>query len=397
MFERITPRCPLFGVCGGCSLQDLAYADQLLLKKQRIERFLAQTGMPGEVGITGLEEPWRYRNKAEFTFGEDNGRLTLGFHAARSFSRIVDLDDCFLLPQPLLKILRDLKHFAQASGFPAYNLRTHQGFFRYAILRQSFATGKIQLCLLTSSVCGEKTIEQLGKVVEGFFERLARDNPSFCSGYWGLTDKSADIAVPDTLAHLYGEAFLKETIGPFAVELHPLTFLQSSTVQAQRLYEAIARGIEAEYSAAWDLYCGIGFISFYLSRRVKRVYGIEQSASSIALAREHARRNGINNAVFHEGPVETVLRNRRFWLKEARPGVVVVDPPRMGLNPAVISSVVCARPAQIGYVSCNVQSLVRDLKLLLSSFPRYRVALVEAFDMFPQTDHVETLVWLKRA
>ncbi len=395
-FDRVLPRCSLFETCGGCTLQDLSYADQLFLKKQRVERFLAEAGVTADVSLTGLEEPWRYRNKAEFSFGEDKGQLSLGFHAARSFSRIIDLDDCFLLPQPMLDLLHQLRRLSRQSGLPAYHLKSHRGFFRYAILRQSHATGKMQLCLLTGSASGDYPLDCLRGKIEAIFHALAQDNPHFHSGYWGITDKLSDVALPETLEHLHGEAFLEEAIGPFKVSLHPLTFLQSSTIQAQRLYEAIADRLKAGCLTAWDLYCGIGLISFYLSGRVGHIYGIEQSAASVSLANLNAKRNGVSNASFYEGAVEDVLKDRRFWLKKARPDVVIVDPPRTGLNPAVIASIVCAKPLQIGYVSCNVQSLARDLKLILSSFPRYQVESVESFDMFAQTDHVETLAWLRQ-
>ena len=211
------------------------------------------------------------------------------------------------------------------------------------------------------------------------------------------SDRLADIAVPDALTLLAGTAQLEDRIGPFRVLLEPLSFLQPSSLQADRLYTAVADAVGgATDGTVWDLYCGLGLVSFYLSRRVRTIYGIEAEPGQIALAERNAEANGVTNVEFRAGKVETLLLDRRFWLQEAKPDAVVVDPPRAGLHPAALASLLAARPRRIAYVSCNVQSLARDLQQLTSGFPRYRLAAARAFDMFPQTNHVETVAWLER-
>ncbi|HEX9780045.1 MAG TPA: 23S rRNA (uracil(1939)-C(5))-methyltransferase RlmD [bacterium] len=389
-FPKVTPPCPYVGACGGCTLQDLALLDQLAIKRGWVERALAPFSPPQPVEIVPLEDPWRYRNKAEFTFGDAAGALTLGYHRSGSYWRIVDIDDCLLLPEAACRIARTLLELAAQTGQAAYHATSHQGFFRYLLLRASHATGRVLVCLMTSS--GPRDIaERLGR-------ELARRHPDVAGFSWGVTDKLADIAVPDSLVHIAGAERLEERIGPFEIELSPFSFLQPSVVQADRIYQRLRRACEpAGRGTAWDLYCGLGLISFYLAGTFAKVYGIDTEPHNIELARQNAAKNGVRNAEFRVGKAEELLMERRFWLQEARPDLIVIDPPRAGLHPHVVSTLLAARPARLAYLSCNLQSLARDLALLGSGYPRYRIAEVAAFDMFPQTSHLETLVILDRA
>ena len=388
-YVKVEPPCPYFGTCGGCTLQDLAYADQLKLKRERIRRAFTGLDDASPIEIVGLDEPWRYRNKAEFTFGESGAHLVLGYHVARSFWRIVDLEDCLLLPQPAMRILCDVRSLAERTGLPAYHPKTHQGFFRYLLVRSSRATGQVLLCLVTSP--GSRG------VVEGLARELVQRHPTLASVYWGVSDRLADVAIPDELTLLQGDAYLEDRLGLFRLKLHPLSFLQPAHVQAQRIYEWLCHfARSAAYKVAWDLYCGVGLVAFHLAQAVRQVYGIDVEPHHLELARLNASWNGLRNIEFRVGRVEALLTDRRFWLQEAKPDLVVVDPPRAGLHPRALASLVAARPRSIVYLSCHVRSLVRDLQILRGSFPRYRVCHVQAFDMFPQTDHVEVLVLLQR-
>jgi 23S rRNA (uracil1939-C5)-methyltransferase len=389
-YPKVEAPCPYFGTCGGCSLQDLAYPHQLALKRERLQRTLAPLGTVPDVELIPLDEPWRYRDKAELTFGESEGRLLLGYHVAGSFWRIVDVEDCLLLPEPVMGILRDARRLAEQTGLPAYRPRTHQGFFRYLLVRHSRATGQVLLCLLTAPGPRE--------VIEQLANELMEHTPALASFYWGVTSKVADIAVPDELHLLAGAAYLDDRVGPFQIKLHPFTFLQPTRLQAERMYDHLCRCLgDTPVSVAWDLYCGLGLIAFYLSRQVQKVYGIDSEPSHLELAALNASLNGLHNIEFRTGRVETMLMDRRFWLQAAKPDLIVVDPPRAGLHPQAVSSLLAARPARLAYFSCNSSTLVRDLGGLLSSFPRYRLARVTAFDMFPQTDYVETFALLARA
>ena len=408
-FARIAPPCPYYGRCGGCSLQDLEYADQAALKRSRVEQALAPLrGVPG-IAFHGAPDPWRYRNKAELTFSEDGERLTLGYHAARSFWRVVDIDDCLLLPAPMACLARRVRELARASELPAYHPRTHRGFFRYLIVRSSPSTGQLLACLVTTSggVPGAADEATARAAVERLAAEVTDAHPELAGFYWGVTDRLADVAVPERLALLAGAPHLADRLGAFRIRLGPLSFLQPNSAQAEQIYNRLSEAlVDAPVEGAgapspggrvaWDLYCGLGLVSLYLSAAFGTVYAIDSEPGYLELAAVNAALNQAGNIRFRTGRVEELLRDRRFWLQEARPDAVVVDPPRAGLHPQALASVQTARPARLAYLSCNVQTLARDLAALQSGYPRYRIASVDAFDMFPQTPHVETLVILAR-
>lgn len=388
-YQTIDPPCPYVGTCGGCALQDFAYRDQLAIKRERVQRALAALPHVPAIELVELEDPWRYRNKAELTFSESDGRLILGYHAARAFWRVIDLEDCLLLPQAAMRVVREVRDLAAGTSLAAYHPRAHQGFFRHLIVRHSRATGRVLICLVTAPGSRE--------VIEQLAEQLMARQPAVCSVYWGVTGRPADAAIPEALWRVKGAEYLEDQLGPFRLQLHPLSFLQTNTVQADRLYRRMCEVLQGGSNrVAWDLYCGIGLVGLYLSSRMGRVYGIDCEPHHLALAQRNAAANDVSNLEFRMGEVETLLTDRRFWLQEGKPDVVVVDPPRAGLHPRALNSLLAARPAQIVYLSCNVHTLVRDLQRLLAGFPPYRLTTVQAFDMFPHTNHVELLVYLER-
>lgn len=389
-FARVEAPCPLFGACGGCQLQDLAYADQLRLKGRRLSELVGTLEPTVEIELSGPEQPWRYRNKAELAFGDDaQRRLRLGYHAAQSYRRLVDLDDCLLLPEPMSRCWRDVRDLAQQSGLPAYHPTTHRGFFRHLVLRASAQTGHVLACLVTAP--GHR------EVMDTMAEALMARHPTLAGVYWGISEKLADVAVPDALHLLRGQPHLEERIGPWRILVGPYTFLQPTREQAQQLYDTINEWVrEAPDGHAWDLYCGTGIVGLYLAAKFRTVYGIDVDSQNLELARRHADQNGVDNLRVYGGPVEALLSNKRFWLREAKPEAVVMDPPRAGLHPRVVPAVLAARPAQLVYVSCNPQAFVRDVRRLCQGFPRYRLRRLRAFDLFPHTPHLEVLGLLER-
>ena len=410
-FRRVEPPCPAFGVCGGCHLQDLTYDDQLALKRAALLEALQPLGVVPAIDLVGLDDPWRYRSKMEFTFGEQDGRLVLGLHQQGSFWRIVDLEDCHLVPRTMSAVLVSARALARDAGLPAYNPRTHVGFFRHLILRQSRATGRVLVCLVTAEGdrAGHPARGGVGEIVPGavgaggdravverWMEQLLARHPEIAGGYWGINRKRADVAIPDELHLVRGAPHVEERLGPFRVLLAPLTFLQPSAVQAERIYEEI-RATAQFYRAglAWDLYCGVGLVSFYLASRATRVLGIEVDERNLEAARAAAAANGITNVEFRAGKVEDLLASSAAGTLP-RPGVIVIDPPRSGVHHHVIRGLAASGASQLFYLSCNAQTLCRDLLLLRQAAPAYRLVAVKAFDMFPQTTHVETLVRLER-
>ena len=393
-FQKVAPPCGYFGTCGGCSLQDVAYADQLTLKRQRLLRCLRELDPSVDVDIVGADDPWRYRNKAELSFGQlgrsgADGVMLLGYHAAGSFWKVVDLNDCLLLPKPMVALARDVWGLANTTGLPAYQPRTRQGFFRHLVVRFSQAAGKALICVVTTR--GERG------VIERLAGALMARHPELAGVYWGVNEKPSDIAAPDELVLIQGEPYLQDRIGPFTVQCHPFTFVQPSPVQAERLYATLREWVSpSPEGIAWDLYCGVGVVGLYLASKFRTVYGIDIDPRNMEMARANAAANGIANMQFQTGPAEDLLQNKRFWLQDAKPDVVVVDPPRSGLHERVIASLLAARPKELAYISCNAQAMVQDLKRLRTGFPRYRIRAVRAFDLFPHTPHLEVLAVLER-
>jgi len=388
-YAKVEPPCPYFGTCGGCALQDVSYEDQLALKRQRLRRVLAGVKDAPPCELIPLDDPWRYRNKLELTFGQVDGHLTLGLHAARSFWRVVDLDDCLLAPVEMASVLRAVRSLADRTGLPAYHPRTHHGFFRHLLLRFSQTTGQLLVCIITAPG-HQEAIEPLARALAAMHSKIA-------SIYWGTTSRIADVAWPDSLTLLHGAAHLEDRVGPFHLEVLPLSFLQPAGAQADRLYTHLCQSLgDRPRATAWDLYCGVGLVGLYVSRYVERVYGIDVEPTHVEQARRHATLNGMANMEFRAGRVETLLMDRRFWLQEAKPDLIVVDPPRAGLHPRALTSLLAARPKTLAYLSCNAQSLARDLQALGDGFPRYHLRELRAFDMFPQTPHVEVLAILER-
>ncbi|MBI4354959.1 MAG: 23S rRNA (uracil(1939)-C(5))-methyltransferase RlmD [Candidatus Omnitrophica bacterium] len=399
-FAHVEPPCQHFGICGGCTLQDLPYPAQLELKTALLAKSLTSLGITTPVPVQGLDEPWRYRNKMEFTFGTWDGELVLGLHARGSFWKIVDVQDCHLVPAVFNEALEASRRCARATRLPAYNPHTHQGFFRYLTLRHSRLTNTVVACLITAPPARPEPIAAGGgdeSIIRDLAAQMQAAVPSLASVYWGVNRKLADVAVPDELTLISGSATFEEQIGPFRLSLHPFNFLQPHLLQAERIYDTI-RGVVRVGSGevAWDLYCGVGVISLYLGALAGRVLGIESDPHNINLARLNAERAGLTHLEYRQGKVEELLRdrNRSTWLHQ--PAVIVVDPPRSGLHKEVQRGLVAAFPRQIVYLSCNAQTLVADLRQLLTMAPQYRLAHCSAYDMFPQTSHVETLVVLER-
>lgn len=385
-FPRITPRCQYVGTCGGCNLQDLAYEHQLALKQRGLAQVFGPFGV-NAVPLVPLEEPWRYRNKLELSFGRSAETPVLGLHAAGSFWKVVDIEDCWLVPEPFARVAATVRETARRSGLPTYDAKRHHGFWRHAILRYSRATQQLLVCIITSA--GPR------QPLDDLAAALARAHPDVATLYWGVNDRLADVASSEALTLIAGPPYLRERIGPFIADLHPLNFLQPSLTQAERLYETLAGWVQARAVAqAWDLYAGIGCIGLYLSRVASSVVCLESEAPNVELLRHNAQLNAVTNLTAHQGQVESSLR---YLEGLPAPDCIVVDPPRAGLHKYALRTLVSVQPRCFVYVSCNLATLAPNLRALLAHWPAYRIAAVHAFDLFPQTTHVETLVLLERS
>ncbi len=390
--DRVTPRCRHFGPCGGCDLQQMAYPAQLLWRRERLAAVLRReaglTGLP-PIGIVAMEEPWGYRSKMEFSFGQDGDRVTLGLHERASFKRIVDIVQCHIAAAGVSELLLAIKQAANQFPLKAYNPKIHQGFWRYAVVRSSLETGHLMLLLVTNDGPREP--------IDALAQQLPEAVPQLTSLWWGVSTRVSDVAQPERLVHLMGQEALEDRTGKIRFEVRPTNFVQPNLWLTVRIYEEIERAAALTgEEAVYDLYCGMGLIGLFLAGRAKVVVGVESDSENVAAAERNASINGITNASFLCGKVEDLLKGRSLFKAGPRPHVVVLDPPRAGLHKEVYAPLLTAGAPTLIYLSCNPVSLARDLKVLLARDPRYRIEGITGFDFFPHTAHLEVLLTLRR-
>jgi 23S rRNA (uracil1939-C5)-methyltransferase len=392
--SRVTPRCRHFGSCGGCEFQHLEYPRQIHWKHSLLKEILAReagvAALP-EIRATPTDDPWGFRTKMEFTFGGGGpSKITLGLHQRASFRRIINVERCEIAPDSTVSLLEELRRAAEISGLPAYDSIRHTGFWRYAVIRTGISSRRILLLLITAE--GEEgPVRRLAEVLPEKISELA-------SFYWGISNKVSDIARPDRLQLLWGADSLDDRIGDIRFALGPASFLQPNRTLVGRAYETIRERAELTgREPVCDLYCGIGLISLFLARQASAVCGVESEPENAAQAERNAALNGISNVQFFCGKTEDLLRGGTLFRMNHRPEVVVLDPPRTGLHPAVCAPLLEAGPKRILYLSCNPASLARDLKILLGRDPAYRLDSLDMFDFFPHTAHMEVLATLHRS
>ena len=381
--------CRHFGVCGGCSIQDRPYPDQLSYKKKLIERALA--GLPDLPGFEMRGSPgiWNYRNKMEFSFGDVHpprpGQwLHLGMKPKGRWHTILDLEECRLPSPEAAPLLAAVRAWAEREKVPPYNSHKNEGELRHLVLREAKNRDERLVLLVTAS----------GNIPRESFVAAASSVYPATTILLGRNQKVSDTAVCESMEVLTGPGFVTETLkfsdGNVDYRISPQSFFQTNTWGAQTLYELL-RGWTRELGAGLmlDLYCGGGGIALSLAGACRRVIGVESNRDAAADAKANAALNGLSNCEFYGAAVEFILPA----LLDMDPDAAVVDPPRSGLHPNAVAALLAHSPKTLFYVSCNPESLARDLKALA---PRYRTSRLAGVDLFPHTEHVETVAWLSR-
>lgn len=389
--SRVIPSCPVARQCGGCQLQAMSYEEQLKFKERKVMNNLIRIGKFDEeeihmLPIMGMEQPWRYRNKAQFPFGKDkDGNVIAGFYAGRTHA-IVEAEDCLLGVEENREILDIVKQFMKEMKIEPYDELSHKGLVRHVLIRKGFKTGEIMVCLVINGnkLPGkERLVEMLtgGDGVKGM-----------TSISYSVNQEKTNVIMGKEIVNLYGPGYITDYIGNVKYQISPLSFYQVNPVQTERLY-----GTALEYAGltgneiVWDLYCGIGTISLFLAQKAKKVYGVEIVPQAIEDARRNAEINGIHNAEFFVGKAEEVLPGQ-FEKNHVHADVIVVDPPRKGCDAVCLDTILKMRPERVVYVSCDSATLARDLRYLADG--GYVVERGRCCDMFPGTVHVETVVLL---
>lgn len=431
---RVEPPCKSHRQCGGCQIQALSYDRQLAFKQDKVRNNLLRIGGFSEAEVdrvmepvVGMENPLRYRNKAQYPFGTDRqGNPITGFYAGRTHS-IISNTECYLGREENREILQTILDYMKEYHVNAYDEETGKGLIRHALIRTGFYTGEIMVCLVinyqgkkeaaSSASEGKNAKTGRGKLATGevhylpeqdkLVEKLAlikgmtsvsvsinTERTNVIMGkeihtIWGSETITDKIRVRDT-----GKVDMPYTGEELTFSISPLSFYQVNPMQTEKLYSLALEyaGLTGKESV-WDLYCGIGTISLFMALRAKEVYGVEIIPQAIDDARQNAVRNHIANAEFFVGKAEEVLP-AAYEKEESHPDVIVVDPPRKGCDEKCLDTMLKMAPSRIVYVSCDSATLARDLKLLCAG--GYRLERVRPVDQFAHTVHVETVVLLSQ-
>ena len=386
--DRVEPKCPYYRQCGGCQIQALSYEKQLEFKERKVRNNLERIGGFSEIPmepIVGMEEPYHYRNKAQFPVGTDkDGHIVTGFYAGRTHTIIPNRDCALGLPvnREILDLVID---FMEKYHVSAYDEKTGKGLVRHVLIRCGFTSKEKMVCLIINGKSlphSEKLVEALRKI-DGMTSNTGRTN----------------VILGRKTVVLWGQEYITDQIGEISYEISPVSFYQVNPVQTEKLY-----GLALEYADlhgeenVWDLYCGIGTISLFLAQKAKQVYGVEIIPQAIENAKRNAVKNGIENAEFFVGKSEEVLPE--FYEKEAAAGrkahadVIVVDPPRKGCDEKLLETIVKMAPDRVVYVSCDSATLARDLKILCEN--GYELKRARAVDQFCHTVHTESVCLMER-
>ncbi len=421
---RVEPKCAYHRQCGGCQVQALSYEKQLEFKANKVRNNLLRIGgFEQEIldtvmePIVGMEEPYHYRNKAQYPVGTDkNGEIITGFYAGRTHS-IISNTECYLGVPSNKEILECILDYMKQNRVSAYNEETGEGCVRHVLIRTGFTSQEIMVCLVINGrdkkrckageylPAQEKLLEGLTKMsgMTSISVSINTEKTNVIMGreihtIWGEPTISDVIHVRDMSREGYPQTGQQLTF-----KISPLSFYQVNPVQTEKLYSLALEyaGLTGQ-ETVWDLYCGIGTISLFLAGSAKKVCGVEIVPQAIEDARENAKRNGITNAEFFVGKAEEVLPE--FYEKMSKeangsdmlhPDVIVVDPPRKGCDEACLDTMLKMRPERIVYVSCDSATMARDVKILCEG--GYELKKVRPVDQFGHTVHVETVVLLVKA
>lgn len=399
--HRTEPVCQHFGVCGGCKWQNMKYSQQLFYKNQEVYNNLKRIGkieLPEFETILGSEKQFFYRNKMEFGFSDSrwmtneeiasgveyDNKNALGFHIPRMWDKILDIEKCHLQEDPSNAIRNEVRSFANANNMTFFNPRNHEGLLRTLMIRTA-STGEIMV--LIQFFEDDKTSRDL------MMNHLSETFPEIISLLYVINSKPNDTIYDQDIQLFKGREYILEEMEGLHFSINAKSFYQTNSDQAHELYKitrdfAGLTGNELVY----DLYTGTGTIAQFVSKKAKKVIGVEAVPEAILDAKANAERNNISNCEFFVGDMKNVF-NDEFIAQHGHPDVIITDPPRDGMHKDVVAQILKIAPEKVVYVSCNSATQARDLALMDE---QYKVTRVRPVDMFPQTHHVENVVLLER-
>ena len=391
---RVNPPCPYSGFCGGCKWQFIAYPHQIELKRRHVAESLEHIALMGGTTVhptLASDDIFGYRNKMEFSCSDRRWLMpremgtdvdvgfALGLHVPGTFHKVLDTKACLLQPETGNRILDAVRTCMRASDRPVYGLRTHEGFWRFLMLRHSAARDEWLVNIVTAFEDRDAVMPMADMILARF--------PKVVSVVNNITARHAGVAIGEREIHLAGEPVLTDRIAGFEFEISANSFFQTNTRGAQKLYETVGRYAALKgHETLLDLYCGTGTIAICLARQAGEVIGLELVESAVADARKNCRANGIDNCRFILGDIKNTLETINTV-----PDLLVIDPPRAGMHKEVVKQVLKLAPKKIVYVSCNPATMARDILELKDI---YGVEEVQPVDMFPHTFHIESVARL---
>lgn len=407
--RRTEPRCAYFGICGGCKWQHLDYTEQLRIKRKQVVDALEHLGNfenPDVEDCIPAEEIYGYRNKIDMDF-TDRRYLTademnipeaelnkpldfaLGFHAPGCFAKAIDIDHCDLASKEMNRAVETVRRFCRDRKLPVYSTFTHEGFLRNLVVRRGQRTDELMVNLITSLHDPDLMQELLGELRAALGKKLT----TFVNA---TTDRKNMVAFGDQEYVLCGEGSISDRLGEYTYRISPNSFFQTNTVQAEKLYKEILRAARFQGSeVVYDLFCGTGSIALFAARHCGKVLGIELVESAVADAQKNAAEHGAQNCSFRQMDLMHFGKIRAELEAFGLPDIVITDPPRAGMHPKAVEMLRELAPPVVIYVSCNPASLARDGQLLCEGH-KYKLISTQPVDLFPQTNHVESVARFER-
>lgn len=403
---RAEPPCRHFGTCNGCRMQNTQYEKQLEIKRQHVLNSFERIG--GFKNITvppviGSVDQYFYRNKLEFSFSANrwltdadknnenvSGRFALGFHMPGFIDKVVDITDCHLQSEYSNLALNLTRDFFKRKGISIYTTKTHEGFLRYLVIRQSANTKEVMINLVTSEE-NNKLISEYAQLIlkESLNNDLGLQAPTIINS---ISSTKSQAVKADSYIVFSGHGYIYETLGKYRFKITPSTFFQTNTKQCEVLFDTLLKlGNFSKHDNVLDLYCGCGAISLYISEHVNKIFGVELSAESIAAAHENAELNSVKNCDFAAYDVKDYLAVISGET-DNKYDTIILDPPRSGIHPKAAEYLNQYGAKKLIYVSCNPTTQARDIKLLEE---KYSIAEMQPVDMFPHTFHIENIVRLE--
>lgn len=390
--ENVEPKCPHFGMCGGCSYQTMDYDNQLSLKEKTVKDILDNAVKQDYKfeGIIGSPVNWEYRNKMEFSFGDEvkDGPLTLGMHKKNSFHDIVTVNQCQIIHSDYRKVLDCVLDFCKRKQLPFYKKMKHIGYLRHLLVRRTSITNQMLVAVVTTS---EKQWEDQANWQELVEELKGLDlDAKLCGVIHIINDGLADVVQSDETRILYGDEYIYEELLGLRFKISVFSFFQTNSLGAEVLYSKAREYIgNTKDMTVFDLYSGTGTIAQIIAPVAKKVVGVEIVGEAVEAAKVNAGLNGLHNCEFIAGDVLKVIDEI-----QDKPDMIILDPPRDGINPKALQKIIDFGVNNLVYISCKPTSLARDLEMLQQQ--GYKVEKACAVDMFPNTVHVETVVKLHR-